>query len=207
MTASAGSELTKERFFSLIRKNPPFIIAAMLSEFANTGNPYWAWKVVSICVKNNIPFPDWVIGYLDQCADRMLSDEAKEGGRDLRKVLPWVFGFPNGIGATLRRRGPGNLLDPIPEDQADKTIFAIRFATRLEEGELPSEAMLNACNDAFKGKNANVDEKTLRRWLLNEFHLDAWPKTAEAWKEVAREHFTSIYVTFRDWAKSRETPP
>ena len=136
-----------------------------------------------------------------------MSEEAKREGRDLRKVLPWIFGFPNVLEPTQRKRGPGNLLDPRPAEP-NTTYFALRFAIRLEEGEEPAAAMRNACNDVFDGKSANADEKTLRRWLLKEFDLTEWPSNADDWKAVAREHHQSRFEFLADYwkeAKSRET--
>jgi hypothetical protein len=73
--------------------------------FESTGNPYFAWFVIDSCAERNAPLPHWVLVYLAQSAGRMLSMKAQQTS-DLRKVLPWVLGFPN-------KRGPGNLLDPV----------------------------------------------------------------------------------------------
>jgi len=70
------------------------------------GNPYWVWVQIGICCRWSQDFPDWVLSYLAQCAERMIPppDAARE--RDLRKVLPKIFGFPK------NSRGAGHLLNP-----------------------------------------------------------------------------------------------
>ena len=157
---------------------------------ADTGNPYYAWRAVRHCIEHGKEFPEWLFAYLGECAERMLSDEAKKKGRDLRKALPWIFGFPNVLDPTQRKRGPGNMLDP--EGDPRMMDFAMKFAVRLEHGAQPAAAMSDACNDVFDGKNASVDEKTLRRWLLKAFDLKKSPKTADEWKKMAREHFGAL---------------
>jgi hypothetical protein len=176
-----------------VLREPDFGIDIWLHAVAQTGNPYYAWKAIQVCITHKKEFPNWLTVYLAQCAQRMMSDKAKETG-DLRANLPWIFGFPNLLDPTQRKHGPGNLLNP---DHApgweDKQIFAVTFFGRLVNGEDPLMAMHNACNDVFHGENANADEKTLRRWLLKEFHLKEWPSSADHWKAVAREHYRSIF--------------
>jgi hypothetical protein len=174
-----------------IRNPNPDVLLRLIGEMlADNGNPYYAWTAVDVCIKHGTEFPEWLFAYLGECAERMLSDEAKKEGRDLRKALPWIFGFPNVLDPTQRKRGPGNMLDP--EGDPDRMKFAFKFAIRLERGQQPAAAMSDACNDVFDGKNDSADEKTLRRWLLKEFDLKKSPKSAEEWKKVAREHFSSI---------------
>jgi hypothetical protein len=105
----------------------------------------------------------------------MKSDRARRSG-DLYKVLPWVFGFPRG------KPGPRRLLDPyggpplIPK-------FAHRFWRLLEEGQDPVRARRNAYNDVFDEKIDNdVEDEMLRNWLLKDFGLKKWPRTAKEWK-------------------------
>jgi hypothetical protein len=171
-------------------RNPDFVLWVDRQQLADTGNPYYAWRAVRDCIEHGIKFPEWLFAYLGECAERMLSDEAKKEGCDLRKALPGIFGFPNVLDPTQRKRGPGNMLDP--EGDPDRLDFVLNFAMRLERGQQPTAAMSDACNDVFDGKKADVDEKTLRRMLLKEFDLKKSPKTADEWKKVARERFGSL---------------
>jgi hypothetical protein len=181
---------TKSEIFAAVRPDANFWLAASFAFFAGTGNPYYIWKAIEVCIAYKKDFPDWVIAYFSDCIERMKSDRAKKSG-DLREVLPWVFGFPNLLEPTQRKRGPGKLLNP--NDGPPIQIFALRFWRWLERGEDPLEAMHNACNDVFDGKTADrVKDKTLRSWLLREFDLIEWPSTAEKWKTIARERYCSF---------------
>ncbi len=177
-----------------LRRNPDVEILVALSGLVHSENPYYAWKAIGVCVERKRPFPDRVIAYLGECSKRMLSDRAKHSG-DLRKVLPWVLGFPGALSLPHRKPGPGNLLDPNPH--AKRMHFALKFAVRLEKGEEPPQAMRNACNDVFEGKDADADDKTLQRWLLKEFNLNGWPANAEEWKSIAREHYKAMFDDIR----------
>jgi hypothetical protein len=191
--------------FEAARNDPAFMERGWLTSFADTGNPYYAWMAIENCIKHKKEFPDLVISYLEQCVERMKSDKAKESA-DLRKVLPWIFGFPHVLDPTQGKRGPGNLLDPDREQVPDRMLFALRFATRLEKGEDPPTAICNAYNDTFDEQAADADEKTLRRWLLKEFDLKKWPSNTEEWKKICREHYYSFFALL-EGTKSRETPP
>jgi hypothetical protein len=174
------------------RRDPDFMIQAAWEMLAETGSPFHAWLAVKTCIDHNRSFPEWLLAYLGQCAERMQSEKAAAEGRDLRKVLPWIFGFPNVFDPTQGKRGPGNLLDPYREEPEGLSLFALRFATRIELGEPVTEAMRNACNEAFDGKDADADEKTLRR-RLREFNLKEGPASVEQWKKITREHYSSIF--------------
>jgi hypothetical protein len=179
---------------------PEFRVQCALSGLAETGNPYYAWLAIDVCIEHQRTLPEWLRAYLGECAKRMLSEHAREAG-DLRKVLPWALGFPNVLDSEQRRCGPGNLLDPHPRG-FERMMFALGFAIRLEKGEEPLEAMRNACNEVFEGKEADADDKTLQRWLLKEFDLERWPANTEQWKSVVREHFKSTYDAVRNtWDK------
>ena len=180
-------------------RDPGFMLGGAQLGLEETGNPYWAWYAIDICIKAKIPFPDWLTAYLSQCADRMLSDEAKET-RDLRKVLPWILDFP-------KKHGPGNPLN-VNSDQ-HKKAFALAFACRLDKGEDPSGARRNACNDILDGEQANVDDRTLQRWLLDVFGLKEAPANVEEWKNVTHEYYRPYLWAIRDLeqrAKSRDIP-
>jgi len=135
----------------------------------------------------------------------MLSSTARRTS-DLRKHLPWVLGFP-------KKRGPGNLLDPDRAQQ--KTWFAFNFAAEIRKGNDPVTARRNAC-DALDGKAADVDDKTLRLWLLEEFNLKKAPANTEQWKKTIDERwFLPVLMSIDQLSRrlhfmqteSRETPP
>jgi hypothetical protein len=52
--------------------------------------------------------------------------------------------------------------------------------------------MRDACIDAFDGKMAETDEKTLRRWLCHVFDLKEWPADQTQWKKIFNEHFEPV---------------
>jgi hypothetical protein len=187
-----------EKLAKALSSDPNFWLPRAQSRLEVTGNPYYAWLAVDICVKANRPFPDWLTAYLAQCAHRMASDRAKEAG-DLRKILPWVLGFPN-------KRGPGN---PLNFDRIQqKTDFAIEFAMQIEAGNKPAVARLNACNATFEGKYANVADRTLQRWLLDVFRLRKAPSNVEEWKKIIRKYFEPLGRAIDDLeqqTKSRDT--
>ena len=67
--------------------------------------------------------------------------------------------------------------------------------------------MKNAWNDVWDGKdNTNVDDKTLRRWLLAEFHLEKSPANADEWKSIALQHFGSFFAFVFDHHKETKVP-
>jgi hypothetical protein len=160
------------------------------SELEESGNPYYAWFAVEICIKAKEPFPDWLTAYLAGCAHRMLSKKAKDA-RDLRKILPWVLGFPS-------RRGPGNPLE-VNQNQ-HKKAFALEFAIRMDTGDEPAAARLNACNAVFEGKYANADDRTLQRWLLEVFGLKKAPSNVKEWKKVTDKYYQPLLWAFGIWS-------
>jgi hypothetical protein len=187
-----------------LESDTDFWLGGALLQWADTDNPYFAWMAIEYCIERQIQFPQCLIAYLAQCAGRMLSDQGKKGGRDLRKVLPRIFAFPNSRDPKKRKRGPGNLLDPFGGDP-HRSMFALKFAIKLEQGEMVSDAVRNACNEALFGKSADVDDKTLRSWLQKEFGLQRQPSDAAGWKKAARDHFLPICDFHAVWKKSRET--
>jgi hypothetical protein len=187
--------------YEVLQRDPDFWLRGAVSELQRSGNPYYVWMAIGVCIKHNKLFPEWILAYLGDCADRILSDQAREA-RDLRKVLPWALGFPSLFNHAQRKSGPGNLLNP---EGPDRSMFALRFAIRLEEGEKPLDALRNAYNDAFE-TNDNADEKTLKHWLCKEYNLTKWTSSADNWKAICRQHHTSYWNFLEEnWEKSRET--
>jgi len=114
----------------------------------------------------------------------MLSNKAMQIS-DLRKILPWVFGFPE-------KHGPGRLLNPyLDSKQRD---FALKFSELVLNGDDPVTARREACNAVFDGKDADVDDKTLVRWLLKQLHLKKAPKSAKQWGEAAYKNVAAFLV-------------
>jgi hypothetical protein len=143
--------------------------------FEWSGNPYYVWYAIYDCINTNTTFPDWIVAYLSQCSERMMSEKAGRAS-DLRKVLPWVFGFP-------RKHGPGNLLNP--QGNPERLSFALEFGTRVLNGEDPVRARRDACNAVFDGKDAEVDDKTLVRWLLDVFGVKKAPKNTTGLQKLS----------------------
>jgi hypothetical protein len=177
-------------------RDPNFMLDFMCAGWEKTKNPYYAWSAINICTKHNKPLPTWVVDYLAECAERMLSEKARQSN-DLRKLLPSVLGFP-------AKRGPGRPLDP-DRDQDDKSIFAIRFAIEIEKGKKPSIARREATKYLPESRVDKIDDKTLQRWLREIFDLANTPRSITEWKSVMRVYYGSFYNLIM--AQFRETLP
>lgn len=192
------------RDFFEMGKQDPLGLNVYFEAFVASGNPYYVWLAVEVCVKHEADFPDWLRGYLLHCSERMQSGKAKKG--DLHKVLPSVFGFQ-------KKSGPGSLLDPDKgaAGAAARKAFAFRFATKVvQEGHKPSKALVSACNETLdQGRADKITEKTLRRWIEKEFGLKGWPRTAAEWdslKSVWRERF-GPYWSFLEGRQTQKQSP
>jgi hypothetical protein len=170
--------------FEAVRRDPDFRLRMFLHALATSGNPYYAWQALGVCLEHKKEIPELLAGYLAQCIERMGSDRARQAN-DLREVLPWVFDFS-------KKAGPGNLLDPDRPDPDDKELFALKFATKIEQGEKLSTALMSACEEVLGQERAEkIAEKTLKSWLVKVFDLKKWPSraTADDWKRITRQHF------------------
>jgi hypothetical protein len=171
--------------YEIVRGDPDFRLDMFRSEFAGTSNPYYAWQALGICLKHKKQIPDWLTAYLAQCIVRMGSGRTKTT-RDLRKVLPWVLGF------SKKKSGPGNLLDP-DRDPYDKPLLALKFAIKILQEEKPSTALRNACDEHLDQECAEeIDEKTLKSWLVKAFDLKKWPRTNAEWQPIVRKHYFAL---------------
>jgi hypothetical protein len=163
-----------------VMQDPSIQIKARLYAMAETDNPLNIWEAIQICIEHKKEFPDRVLAYLWECAERMQSEKAKQA-HDLRSILPWILAFP-------RKLGPGGTLLKPP---GDHMTFAIRFAIRIEQGEKPFEALRNACNDVLP--DDTVDDKTLRSWIMKEFETKKFFRTNADWKTVTRKHYSELF--------------
>jgi hypothetical protein len=185
-----------EKLAEALGRDPDYMLGGALLGLEETGNPYWAWHAVAICIKAKKPFPDWLTTYLAECADRMRSKKAKNA-RDLRAVLPWILGFP-------KKHGPGNPLDV--DSNQHKKAFALAFAIQLDKGDAAPAARRNACNEIFGQAVDDIDDRTLQRWLLEVFNLEKAPPTVGEWKNAVNKFFRPYLLALPDlerWAKSR----
>jgi hypothetical protein len=158
----------------------------LLQKFAAIGGPYFAWWAIRICIKHKRQFPDWITDYLGECADRMLSDDAKRIS-DARKTLLWIFGFPK------NRPGPGGLFKPGIEVLKDQ--FAVNFALRLHGGE---DDPVKARGDAGDEFLPGTEDRTLQRYLLEVFQLKKMPSTYDQWMAVFDRHLMAIATRYYD---------
>jgi hypothetical protein len=168
----------------IVQRDPDFRLDKFHSLFANSGNPYFAWQALGVCLKYQKKIPGWLVAYLAQCIERMGSGRARKAS-DLREVLPWVFDFS-------KKTGPGNLLNPDCEPY-DKALFALKFAIMILWGEKPLTALRTVCNAHFDQKRADkIDEKTLKGWLVKAFGLEKWPRHAAEWQLIVRKHYAAL---------------
>jgi hypothetical protein len=158
-----------------------------LQKWAAIRGPSFIWRAIKICVRDKKQFPDWVIDYLDQCADRMSSDKAKRAD-ELTEILPWIFKFP-----ARKKSGPGGLLKQDFELTKDlgEWLFAVIFASELRESGDPADAKDIACNFVF-GDDSELENTQLNRILKRVFRLEKLPQTAEAWLPVFNRHLKPL---------------
>jgi hypothetical protein len=176
-----------------VKRDPDFRIDMFLHALAASGNPYYAWQALGVCIEHKKEIPEWLAAYLAQCIERIGSDRARQTS-DLREVLPWVFDF------TKKKAGPGNLLDP-DYDPDDKQLLAINFAINLEEGEKLSTALEKAAEEVLGQERAEkIADKTLKSWICKVFDLKEWPAgaTADDWKRIAHEHYEANWALIEE---------
>jgi hypothetical protein len=179
-----------------------FLLLRFRQAFEAFGDPIYAWAALALCPDQK-PLPPWLMEYLVQCSKRMLSEKADQAS-DLRAILPWVLDFPT-------KRAKKSWPDKI---DLRTWKFVTEFGVRILQGEDPVAARQNACNDAFGSKRANVDDKTLVRWLHQAFLLKKAPKDAQQWKKIvlgfaavmdANKQFANMDMTSAEAAKAAET--
>jgi hypothetical protein len=191
-TPTQLARMTKGIVHEIMKDYPVFEFDAARHMFAHTANPHFAWLAIEACVKHEWKLPGPLSRYLLQCAKRMRSDEAKK--RDLRDVLPWVFGFS-------KKPGPGALLDPF-RDADDRAMLAMRFAIKIEQGEKPSAALASARNATFDQERADkIKDRTLRSWVCAEFGLKKWLHTNAEWRPIVLERYMSGDAFLVDYAR------
>jgi len=73
--------------------DPDAKIAECVFGFEETGNPFYAWLALEICILDKRQFPAQILDYLRQCAERMRSS-GSERPRGFARSSPRGFGFP-----------------------------------------------------------------------------------------------------------------
>jgi len=150
---------------------------AMYQKLAANRGPVFTWQMIGTCIKHKKQFPDWVIDYLAQCAERMcdgrMQSERAKRADDVGKTFQWIFDFPK------KKPGPGGLFDPDDEllKEGAKSAFALDFMMRVYQGEDSVQARGNAGNEFFPDK----EDKTLQRYLREQFQLKKLPRTIDEW--------------------------
>jgi hypothetical protein len=139
--------------------------------FGETGNPYYLWQAIGICIEDGLEFPNLVRDYLAIVAENMMSPWAKRE-HDLRKVLPYILGFD-------MKRGR-HLLDPEPVTD-DRGLLAMRFATQIQRGTEPKAALANV-REAADCSLADKDDRTLLSYIKKHFDITDTPRTREQWE-------------------------
>jgi hypothetical protein len=160
--------------------NIEYLLKFVKEEFRSSGNPAHAWEAICFCSRADEPLPHWVITYLGECAERMISNGDTS---DLRAVLPEVLGFPK-----KKKPGPGKLLRPGPGP--DKVEFLLKFLTYIARGNDPKTARSNACDDMSPEFGDKHDDRALEKILLDGFGLQK-PPAAEVWKILAYRSMAS----------------
>lgn len=74
----------------------------------------------------------------------------------------------------------------------DKAAFAVKFARHIHRGQVdPLVALHDASSEVFAN---GVDDKTLWRWLLQEFDLTTRPPTVIEWRTIIDEHYSILFA-------------
>ena len=176
---------TTDKWFAAI-DDPDFLIRMYRGAWQKEGNPVFVWYAVDSCIKYKKPFPDWVMDYLGDVAQRMRSDDAT-AATDLRAVLPGIMGFP-------AKPGPGHPLDPSGGND-DAPLLAGWFAMEIvDRGLEPTEALRKAVK-RMSPEVADRDEKTLWRWLMKAVDLKRRPRTNAEWRAALRSRY-GVFQTF-----------
>jgi hypothetical protein len=146
--------------------------------------PVHYWLAINVCIREQYQFPDWVMAYLGQCAQRVLSDRTKQTKNE-RKTLRWILGFP--------KKGMGSKKPLDPRDEiflgARRHAFAKVFVKHLDRGEDPAEARGNAGLAIF---DEVEDDRTLRKYLREEFQVRKLPRTIKEWEPVVDRYLNNV---------------
>jgi hypothetical protein len=89
--------------------------------FENHGNPHHAWDAYWWARYANVPIPDWVLTYFDDCANRIRQSKpkaAKEGA--------------SAIGLASKGGGPSRLLQADFESERHKAARMVRINRELD---------------------------------------------------------------------------
>jgi hypothetical protein len=171
---------TTDKWFDAIH-DPDFFLQICESAWQNDGSPISVWWAVAACAKYKKPFPDWVMDYLGDVAQRMTSDDAK-AATDLRAVLPGIMGFP-------AKPGPGHAL---ARRKDDALLLAGWFAIEIVDGGLePTEALREAATH-LPPEVASHDERTLWRWVMQQVDLKCRPRTNAEWRAALRSRYGAL---------------
>jgi hypothetical protein len=177
----------------LSQLNIEYLLECLGENFKSSANPVHAWTAIHFCIKagNGKKLPDWVIAYLAQCSERMLS---KQGASDLRKILPEVLAFPK------KRRGPGKPLRPGREP--DKESFTTKFVNYVMQGDDPKTARANACNDMSPKFADKYDDQALVKILVDTMGLPAKPQNPNQWKRTVCRWAAESFAELSLWDAS-----
>jgi hypothetical protein len=173
-------DATTDNWFAAIN-DPDFYMRICRGAWQKEENPVFVWRAVAFCTKLKKPYPDWVMDYLGDVAQRMTSDDAA-AATDLRAVLPDIMGFP-------AKPGPGH---PLTRDKDDALLLAGWFALEIvDRGLAPTEALRKAAN-RLPPEVADRDEKTLWRWLMKTVDLKRRPRTNAEWRAALRSRYGAL---------------
>ena len=103
-------------------------------------NPLYMWWAIDLCIKCNIPFPPWVMGYLKESASKlmqMMFDAAPTGTPEVAREAEAV-GRALGFGA--KGRGRGNVFSTHAKYWRDTHVL-MAVLNRIVQGEEPGERL------------------------------------------------------------------
>ena len=152
-----------------------------------TGNPYYLWEAIGICIEDGLEFPSWVRDYLAMVAENMTSPWAKRE-HDLRKVLPSILGFDMKRGRHLLDS------DPITDDRG---LLAIRFAIQIQRGTEPKAALANV-REAADRSLADKDDRTLLSYIKKHFDIADTPRTRAQWEAAIDASMCRLIQAIRE---------
>ncbi len=141
-------------------------------------NPVDVWAAVAICRLHKVPFPNWVMDYLEECAKRVLearTQRTRSGKEDLRII----FGFQQatGRGGYFRHA----------RAKVAREMLAMAFAAAIFAGASPLDARRQAEQYMLMNRQKwygpkHRDAKTLRSWFRSFYGVSEEPMGTAGWR-------------------------
>jgi hypothetical protein len=135
------------------------------AEWRRTDDPRWIWRVIKTCIREQEPFPEWCLDYLDQVATGL-----EKIRRDIGRELPMVLGFSAKRGPRLSK-----------ERALRREIFIVEFMRQVLRGVDAQKARAAA---AATIKGYPKDREELSKQVREFFELEELPSKRLEWWQI-----------------------